>query len=315
MKKIIRTILLSVWFQNLASTTFIFLKPLKFSKVSKTTNKQGVVLLVTNKDIYLGILALYSFYFFSKEEFPCMIIVKGKVHSSALNICRRLFPNIEITNTVDTGKKVKKLLAGFPRCLFHRSQDIVNNMNIKLFDVALGSPFENILFFDPDILFFKKPKELLSIILQKQRVSAFALQNDYENFYVDGADKHYTVIARMLHLIFNSRVPYRFNSGLMYFHRSIFNLVLVEDLLNYFYEVGLENTWAAEQFLYAFLLSQKKNYQLGSKYRHIRTSNEAQELLHKFYSFDFIHFSYKSKPYYFIAAFSWLKTYIEETSS
>jgi hypothetical protein len=82
----------------------------------------------------------------------------GSLLNGDLENFRRIYPEIRIIRLKDANERMAKVLSDFARC-----QDYRNRMphGLKCFDIPEFCEAQRYLMIDPDVLFFKKPLEIL----------------------------------------------------------------------------------------------------------------------------------------------------------
>ncbi len=105
------------------------------------------------------IWGLKTFYHFSGQRFPLYIHDGGLLESDVTALLAH-FPNAMFVSRAASDLQVESILSkrGLQRCLAYRRK---NTTTLKLFDFFLLSSADTIVSIDSDILFFRRPSELL----------------------------------------------------------------------------------------------------------------------------------------------------------
>ncbi len=182
--------------------------------------------------------ALKSFYHFSGVDYPLHVHDGGLTDESA-DCLRSHFPRSIIISKREADEKVETTLAtrGLSNCLKYRSR---NPAAQKLFDFILCSSSEWILSIDSDIVFFRKPTDLMVECGQPKR-----------NRYNKDSGFWYSMPVDDLHTAFGLRVPERVNSGLSLIRRTSVTFEQIEEWLRH--PKLFEDRWVTEQTLHALL--------------------------------------------------------------
>jgi len=108
----------------------------------------------------------------------------------------------------------------------------------------------------------------------------------------------------MLYFRKNKQLPYFFNSGLLCFPKDFYKLRMYEKQLKYMYQVGLQETWAAGQFILSTMIFKTNHSELPfNEYPHLRIPSEAKKIFPaEIFSKKLVHFSFESKPFFWLTA-------------
>ena len=266
-------------------------------------SESGISLLTCHDDLPLLIIALNSFYHFSKLQLPCQVFDDGSLTKKDHQLLKKKFPGIKIIPNTYSYTKTIKLLQHYPFSKKQRSSVMPNNIHRKHFDVLLLSPYHKIIFFDSDTLFLNIPTSMVQWATNGEKTCLYACQFEYPDYEIEGTHFCCTMVARILSEKYKKFDIYYFNSGLMCFHKEAYSQERIETLLKYLYSVGLEKSWAARQFIISVLISDYNNQKLSNKYIHIRTPEEFRRILKKGLSnYIFNHYSFTARQYFYPAA-------------
>ena len=275
----------------------------------KKTGQAGLILLTCHRDIPMIITAMQSFYYSSRLNLPCIIIDDGTLTQKDKITLKGNFKNLEIWSSQKTKKKSLKKLKKYPYCHLRRKSDSPDKMQnmrrIKFFDLFLTTPFEKNIFFDSDVLFLNKPTEIIKWAKNpKDKRILYSNQRKNKSLEIIGGSRDSNIISRMLYFRKNKQLPYFFNSGLLCFPKDFYKLRMYEKQLKYMYQVGLQETWAAGQFILSTMIFKTNHRELPfNEYPHLRIPSEAKKIFPaKIFSKKFIHFSFKSKPLFWLTA-------------
>ncbi len=119
---------------------------------------------VCARDWLNGLWTLSSFYYFSNKSFRLVLLHDGWLNSnkSILNIYKRHFPGIIVYNRQDLISKVKDKILPIAPTIANMWLDGRYFTLAKVVDSFLLCKNRYYLSVDPDVLFFKRPVELLS---------------------------------------------------------------------------------------------------------------------------------------------------------
>ena len=204
-----------------------------------------VHLLCYERDYLCAIWALKSFYHFSRVRYPLVIHLQGRTTRRMERRLRRHFPAARIVAQADADSLVEEWLTsrGFLRLLAARR---ANPFMLKLTDFALLSNAVHLLTLDPDLVFFRRPSELL--IASGAPLPTSIFQRDPVSTYNITEEKARAELGVDL-------AP-RVNTGVMLFPRRSLELSRCEKFMAH-PEVARSTGWI-EQTLYALCASEQR---------------------------------------------------------
>ena len=188
--------------------------------------------------------ALKTFYVTAGISYPLVVHLNGKMTGRALSRLRRHLPNARILEQQDIDGTVSGWLVSnnCPRLQQVRS---TNGFMLKLVDVKLLSEAPRVLLLDSDVLFFRRPDELLRAVHGAHDGMLF--QRDAGSTYNLTLDEARTELGIEL-------AP-RVNTGIMLFATNAVDLRRCEALLEH-PSVARQTGWI-EQTLYALVASER----------------------------------------------------------
>lgn len=203
-----------------------------------------VHLLCYGGDYLCAIWALKSFYRFAEVRYPLVLHVQGKVTARVPSRLRAHFPNARIIMQPSADREVERWLNehGLLRLLTARRS---SPFMMKLTDFPLLSESIHLLTLDTDLIFFRRPTELLGASLEPSLVSLF--QRDVSSTYNISGERALSDLGVKL-------AP-RVNTGIMLFPRESLDLTRCEDYLAH-PDVARPSGWI-EQTLYALCASEQ----------------------------------------------------------
>ncbi|MCX7868644.1 MAG: hypothetical protein N2322_01720 [Terrimicrobiaceae bacterium] len=133
----------------------------------------------------------------------------------------RLFPDARWISRAEADRRAMEALATFPLCLRHRA---AHNLALKFFDTALFAQRDRFVLLDADVVFFRKPVEMLE---WAEGAGATCLYNE------DTREK-FCLPRAMIESRFSCCLPPKFNSGLVLFPGPLPALEQAEAFLKLF---------------------------------------------------------------------------------
>src|SRR5271157_130526 len=125
---------------------------------TKVEGHVTVCVLTSRKDWQACLWSLVSFYKLSGLRLPLLIYSDGTLGQHHIMHLARVFPDAKIVSSTARETAVSSALSGFPNCMRFRSANVLARKIIDL-PILCGSPF--ILMVDSDMLFLKRPEELM----------------------------------------------------------------------------------------------------------------------------------------------------------
>lgn len=204
-----------------------------------------VHLVCCQKDYLCALWALKSFYVTAGVTYPLVVHLSGRMSALAVARMRKHLPNARLLHQELVDQTVTDWLDAH-RCVRLRDTRARNGFMLKLVDVNLLSEAGQLLLLDSDVLFFKKPSELLAaidasppgVLFQRDAGSTYNL-----SFEDAKADLGITLEPQV-------------NTGIMLFNRQSVDLRRCEELLAHT-GVARPTGWI-EQTLYALLASEQR---------------------------------------------------------
>lgn len=213
--KIIHYSLCTLW-ENASHKMLV--KKILFSKEITTAPNSNVdVCIVTSHSDYPNaLLAVKSLFYYLNFSLSVVVIDDGSLEKKDLKQIQHHLKGAKII----TDSLFKTTAARF----FNKNSEIFKNINLpyirKKIAPKLFSTKDRILFLDSDVLFFKKPYEIIQWI-----------KGEYDCFYIqDFQDAYFLSNIESIHL-FKKRLWPKVNSGLLGIKRNMLNMRLLEKII------------------------------------------------------------------------------------
>lgn len=176
------------------------------------TRGYEVHILTCERDRTMAFWALKSFYYYLDERPPLVVHDDGTLTEESFRLFYDHFPGCTVVRAdrADADSRLRESLRSLPLCELWRFR-CDGQLAKKLFDFPCFSAEPFIVGIDSDILFFRKPLE----ILECTRASTPFMSSDYQDAYEFDAPE---------------LIP-RLNTGLFGLRRDAFDFELVEKLL------------------------------------------------------------------------------------
>jgi lipopolysaccharide biosynthesis glycosyltransferase len=270
------------------------LKPIKIP----TSGIVGITTIIKHEHVNMLLFSLYSLYYFLRQKLPCTVIDDGTLTDDDIRRISLIFIGIHIIRAEQAKKLIIPEISAYPFCLKYRNNNsAVFNLNKKLFDANLLNNYQKIIYMDADIICLNYPKKLINWIQTDITNSLYFSHHRYPNYFFPDVSELWCVIYRIFIKHVNSKCDFYFNSGFYCLQKKYYSLPRIEKLLHYIYSVGLDQTWAPEQYIIATIITDSPNELLGDKYIHVHSPVEVQ-YIKKIMTYTIAHFNFRSKRYY-----------------
>ncbi len=218
---------------------------------TETEGSVTVCVLTSRKDWQACLWSLVSFYELSGLRLPLLIYSDGTLGEHELGHLGTVFPTARIVSSAEGETAVSKSLSGYPNCMRFRSAQVYARKIIDL-PILCGSPF--MLMIDSDVLFLKRPAELMKHLLSNRRGRFVFLRDFQDAYFASGLDIKTT---------FDIEISPRVNCGIMFADVSNFEYGKLERWLG---QSGVQDHPWAEQTLWAMYARQERTDLLGKEY-------------------------------------------------
>lgn len=242
---------------------------LRFSKSWEVDNRVGICTLLCHRDVQMFLYNISSFFFATERVFPIYIIDDGTLTNYDKILLKKKL-NAEIESSVSAEVKVIKELAKFPYILKFRCDKNTHQLKKKL-DVLLLNPFNKFIYLDADLLFYKKPEEIIKWIDSENKIGLYSAHNKYPlNFYNNQLEIITHAYRYLLFQDFNPKINPSFNSGLLCLYRNSFDLRKINNVFKIFYISSFINHKLAEEIALGLgILSQRVDILPTKKYLNV----------------------------------------------
>ena len=217
-----------------------------FSSKEQSTTGYSVHFLCGHRDLKMLLWSLMSWYKVVPESGKVYIHDDGSLNDHDKKDLKNLFPTAEVVDYNQISRQIlNRLSSQFPKAHHYRKLSTSDRRyiyNLKLIDPFFVGDEKVKLILDSDLLWFKKPNELLDELLTKQHLPIFMGGYGRMDFvFSDGTSLPENVAG--------------VNSGIVAFQKGQFLLSNLED---FFSRVGRStNPHFVEQAGYAYILSKQ----------------------------------------------------------
>lgn len=201
----------------------------------------SIHLLVSSKTWHAGVLTAMSFEFFTQRRWNLFFHEDGSVGELAQKKIEQVFPGVHFISRAVSEKLMEQRLQSYPNCQALRQE---HNLFLKFFDLPAFAPSERIILLDSDVIFFKKPQEILDWVDSQSK----------ECCYNEDTTEKYCIPRYAIEPALGIKLWPRFNSGLVLMPLAAISLPLAEQLLAAF-KTTSHHPQFFEQTLYALMAS------------------------------------------------------------
>ena len=201
----------------------------------------SVHMLVSSQTWDAGIMAALSFEHFSGRRWPLFIHEDGSVSPAQRDTIERILPGVRFVPRPEAEARIPHHLSGHPKCLSNRSR---HNLFLKFLDFPVYAPYDRFIVLDSDVLFFKRPGEILNWVDSGKE----------ECWFNEDTKEKYCIPRPQIEEAFKMRIWERVNTGICLMPKSAISLELSERLITAF-ESNAHHPQFFEQTLYAVMAS------------------------------------------------------------
>jgi hypothetical protein len=269
-------------------------KPIPLPKIGNTC----IVTISCHSHISMLRFSLYSLFNNLSAKYPCIVFDDGTLTKTDIFQLIQQFPGIQIIDRQKSDLKIISQLTHYPNCKKYRQSKTTPIFKLKLLDCFLLVNYQKIFYVDDDIIFLRKPSQILNWINEKDQTCLYAAHIKYKNFKQPDVNEESIAMIRMFIDKINKNIDFYFNSGLMCVYKQMYSLKRIDEILQYCYTVGLESSWSSEQLTLADAIANNKHICLPTTYIHLHSPVEYQTMKNPF-SYTCIHFTDRTKPFYY----------------
>ncbi len=212
----------------------------------------GVHVLVYGPDHLAGLWAAKSFYHHAGVRWPLTWHQGGWMTAREIRRLRAHFPDSRFVSTAEADAGVEARLAAYPRLLAARRKAV---MLRKLIDPVVFGRADSLLLLDTDVLFFRRPTELLAAVSDRRPV----------NWHNADVGDWYNITAGQAAARYGVALVQRLNAGLSLVRRAALRF---DEMDEFSADADvMSRPWLAEQTIHALLGSRHGAEVLPPTYR------------------------------------------------
>jgi|GEM_PF-2045534 len=228
----------------------------------------SVHMVLCHRDVEMALWCLKSFSHFAEISPPIMIHDDGTLTADDKKTLRRHLHHCTIVQKAEADARMHEILRDFPNCRRIRARPGFHCAR-KLFDPPVYATGEVMLLLDSDILFFRRPSELLDCAGRGRP----CFNSDYQNAYSASIED----LSRALKIDMFPRV----NAGMVILPKKLCDFSFMEEYFGIFSE-PIKFINVHEQTLNAALLSRACARRLSDVYQISRTRLRPETVSHHF---------------------------------
>jgi len=223
----------------------------------KSPDPLEVHMLTGEKAVIESMWCLKTFYKFIDLSLRLVIHDDGTLSNKSISIFYNHFKGVKIIKKDEADKKIITNLKGYDYSMKYRIDNYMPH-SIKLIDFFYFSK-NSFLALDSDVLFFKKPMEVLRFL------------EEGKGFYMSDYRNSYSLSREDLGSHYNFEILPRINTGLFFVpSEMIYDKLAIEDSLKLCYENNYPMKQWTEQTVFAVIFSKYKEnfkgYQITIKF-------------------------------------------------
>ena len=272
---------------------------LKKKGVKIANNDVGVACLLCKRDVNMFILSLKSLFYFLDTELPVYIIDDGTLTKRDKVKIKKYF-YAEIVSKEKSDRKMEKVIKGF-----RYFRDIRFNKESAIykykFDLIFSSKFNQTILIDPDIIFQKKPTEIIKWIESKSKDIFYTVHDD--SLFKSGYSPEYS-FRTLLFKYLKTKMSGGFSSGLLLLPRIDRRILKKMDLISKLIsEVYWSKSDNIDEVLLSALFSQLNNAKALPKEKYYIMAFEEQYSKEKERKATLIHYGHQTTSKFYNMAF------------
>jgi hypothetical protein len=196
---------------------------------------------LTCENDYTDLLwTLKTFIHFTDRQCYVVIHDDGSLSNEATRNITKHLPGVSVIAKAQADKTMSARLQDYKACQRFRA---TNPLALKIFDFPAFAKNDHFLVLDSDVLFFKRPEEILTSIKRNR----LFFMSDYQDSYIVSRDEIRKRYCR--------QIPHAFNTGISFLSKSLEDLSFIEKYCEDLEKENLlQHSWS-EQTLWALLLS------------------------------------------------------------
>lgn len=176
-------------------------------------------MVLSQRMMHMGMLTLRSLEFHSERSWAPIIHEDGSLTDADIAELKKHFPDARVIRRSEANAELERVLAEFPACREYRHK---HNWFLKNFDAWHYAPHDRYIVIDSDIVFFRRPDQLLRWIDEGQD-SLWLMEDTNEKYCMPREE-----IEELLGFPLWRKV----NSGLDLMPRAAFDLALAEKFVS-----------------------------------------------------------------------------------
>lgn len=114
--------------------------------------------LLSAKSWRIGLLAIHSFEFFTGKRWNLFVHEDGSISEAEKKEILTSLPGVHWVSRAEADARVNEMLTRYPACARRRLQ---NTYTLKFFDSLAFAPGSHYVVLDGDVLFYRKPQEII----------------------------------------------------------------------------------------------------------------------------------------------------------
>jgi len=286
--------ILPIFYKALFKLFFRFTKPVSLPK----TGDVVISTMTYHGAVDIMILSLKSFFYSAGIRLPLFVFDDGTLTKNDYEKIKRHLINVHLLTKKNNDVRMKKVLKLYKYSNKFRFTAFEFRFNLKLFDPFLLPRYKKLIYIDHDVLFLNTPLELVNWIKSKDTKNLYVSEFLYQKGVPGELTETWQIIEKMFMNKFAMRFPRWFNSGLICINSGDYSLYEIEKVLSYLYKVGLQETWAPEQYTLAYLLSRARSLDLKEK-GYLNLTRKDFSLISSPFSYKSIHFANLARRHYY----------------
>ncbi len=221
----------------------------------------GITTLLHHDAVDMFLYSLSSLFYFLGRNLSIFAVEDGSITTRDKKKISRYF-NITFLDKSSADRKIKKITSKYTNFLKYRLAD-TSDVTKRKFDAILLSPFHKFLYIEPDILFFRRPEEIIKWFNENSDKFLY-LKHDRKLLDSNNREDLDYSYRQLLNEEKFRMTDVNFNSGLLGISTANkINLNMLDNVFKYFNRNGYAKTHCSEETALSIVFKDVRNKKLS----------------------------------------------------
>lgn len=214
----------------------------------------GLSAFAGHNQVDLTICSIISFYYYTKKILPVYLVDDGSLNTNDKKLLHSIF-DITIESREASDRKIIKLINKYKYLLKFRFDKQTYHNKLR-YDAILLSPFNRVICFDTDILYYNTPTEIINWIDNNPKYSLYSALPELGEYEFKLGKNPEFVLRKIVQQQFKVESNPLFASAFLCIpDKQIVNLPMLNKIMEYFYFIGYAHYYFAEETSFSVLIN------------------------------------------------------------